>query len=180
MSRELMSKYRTKIIEDFIMIEGYVTAIICKHYLGHLNKDFMREVLFDELCSSGFKANLFEKVLKHNEDVKQPRKYADQFRQMSRYRNYFAHCNTTFADDGFAETPKGIPYPRKQNEYLDIEDVINKFSSICKTLSNDLVEIMDKMGIWFIQVTDKGVLKLVCEDPNKNHSATNEDSKENT
>ena len=63
MSRELLSKYRTKIIEDFIMVEGYVTAIICKHYFGHLNKNFMREVLFDDLCSSGLKANLFEKAL---------------------------------------------------------------------------------------------------------------------
>lgn len=179
MSHELMSKHRTKIIEDFIMIEGYVTAIICKNYLGHLNKDFMREVLFDELCSSGFKANLFEKTLNHNNAVEKPRVYADKFRQMARYRNYFAHCNTTFANDGLTETPRGIPDPRKQNEYLDIEEVINKFSNICEELSNDLVEIMDKMGILFMQDTDTGILTLVCENPNKNDSITTKKKDEN-
>ena len=76
-SHELMSKYRTKIIEDFIMIEGYVAAIICKHYFGHLNNNFLREVLFDDLCSSAFKANLFEKALSRNKEIKKPRVYAD-------------------------------------------------------------------------------------------------------
>ncbi|MFH0783663.1 MAG: hypothetical protein V2B20_17150 [Pseudomonadota bacterium] len=70
MSKQLLTEYRTKIIEDFIKIEGFVNAIICKHYLSYLSKDFMLEVLFDELCSSGFKANILEKALTHNKDVK--------------------------------------------------------------------------------------------------------------
>lgn len=164
MSRELLSKYRTKIIEDFIMVEGYVTAIICKHYLGHLNKNFMREVLFDDLCSSGLKANLFEKALMRNKDIKKPRQYADQFRQLSRFRNYFAHCNTTFSDDGLADTECGIPNSRKQDEYLNIKEIIDKFFTIHEKLSHDLVEIMDTMGILFMQNTDNGQLTLVCED----------------
>lgn len=177
-SRELMSKYRIKIIEDFIMIEGYVTAIICKHYFGHLNNNFMREVLFDELCSSGFKANLFEKVLSRNKEIKKPRVYADQFRQISRYRNYFAHCNTTFSDNGFIDTPSGIPNSRKQDEYLDIKDIIEKFFNIHEELSTNLVEIMDKMGILFMHNTTTGNLVLICEDPNKKDLETTNDTNE--
>jgi hypothetical protein len=160
MSRELMSKYRTKILEDFIMVEGYVCAIICKHYLGKVTNNFMREVLFDELCSSGFKANLFEKVLikTHN-----PRDYANKFRQLSRFRNYFAHCNTTFSDSGLEESPSGVPDPRNKDKFLNIEEMISKFNEICIELSKELIEIMDKMGIWFIHDDEKGVMQVICE-----------------
>ena len=163
MSRDLMSKYRTKIIEDFIMVEGYVCAVICKHYLGKVTNNFMREVLFDELFSSGLKANLFEKALKQNKDILKPREYADKYRQLSRYRNYFAHCNTTFSDNGIEDTPDGVPDPRNKDKYLNIEDIIKNFNKICADLSCDLIEIMDKMGIWFIHDDEKGIMKLVCE-----------------
>jgi hypothetical protein len=173
MSRELMTRYRTKIIEDFIMIEGYVNAIICKHYFGHLNKDFMLEVLFDELCSTALKANLLEKALNQNPDIKTPRMYADQFRQMSRYRNYFAHCNSTISESGLQETPSGIPDPRKPNRYLNIDEMIKQFSEMCKSLSDNLIDIMDKMGILFIQDTDKGVLRLIFENPKDSKASSN-------
>jgi len=161
-----MSKYRTKIIEDFIKVEGYVCAIICKHYLGKVTNNFMREVLFDELCSSGFKANLFEKVLIINNN---PREYANKFRQLSRYRNFFAHCNTTFSDSGFEESPSGVPDPRNKDKFLNIEEIIAKFNEICTELSNELIEIMDKMGIWFIHDDEKGVMKVICEAKDFSH-----------
>jgi hypothetical protein len=163
MSKDLMSKYRTKIIEDFIMVEGYVCAIICKYYLGKVKINFMREVMFDELFSSGLKANLFEKVLSQNEDIKNPREYADHFRQLSRYRNYFAHCNTTFAENGTSDTLSGVPDPRHKDRYLNIDEIIKKFSEICKNLSQELIELMDKMGIWFIHDDEKGFLQIICE-----------------
>ncbi|CAK8715229.1 MAG: hypothetical protein CDV28_1283 [Candidatus Electronema aureum] len=163
MSRDIMSKYRTKIIEDFINIEGYVCAIICKQYLGKVTQDFMREVLFDELFSSGLKANLFEKVLKRNKDIQKPREYADQFRQLSRYRNFFAHCNTTFSDDGTDGTLGRVPDPRNQDKYLNIEDIIKNFTEIYTKLSKDLIEIMDKMGIWFMHDDETGITTLICE-----------------
>jgi hypothetical protein len=110
------------------MVEGYVCAIICKHYLGKVTNNFMREVLFDELFSSGLKANLFEKVLKQNKDIPNPKGYADQFRRLSRYRNFFAHRNITFSDDGLDDTPSGVPDPRNKDKYLNIEEIIKKGS----------------------------------------------------
>ena len=47
MSREILTKFRTKVIEDFIMIEGYTNTIISKHYLGVVSKKFFWEVLQD-------------------------------------------------------------------------------------------------------------------------------------
>ena len=174
MPHALMSKYRTKIIEDFIMIEGYVTAIICKHYLGYINNEFMREVLFDDQCNSAFKANLLEKVLSRNEITKKPREFADKFRRISKFRNYFAHCNTTFSNNGLKGTPNGIPNSKKQDEYLNIQEIIDKFFNISKELSENLTNIMDKMGILFMQDTDTGTLLIICE------ATTNTESVDNT
>ena len=167
MSKELMTKYRTTIIENFIKIEGYVTAIICKHYFGRLTKDIMLEVFGDELCNTGFKANLLEKVFSNYPEVKKPREYADKFRQMARIRNHFAHCNSTVSLTPFKESSFGVPDPRKPNKYLNIEQIIKKFSELDKTMSEKLVDFMDKMGLHFIQDTDKEVLSLIFEDPKK-------------
>jgi hypothetical protein len=56
MSRNILTKFRTKVIEDFIMIEGYVNTIISKHYLGVVSKKFFWEVLQDELFNFGLRA----------------------------------------------------------------------------------------------------------------------------
>ncbi|MHB8789042.1 MAG: hypothetical protein ACYDBT_04115 [Desulfobulbaceae bacterium] len=167
-SHQLLSKYRTAIIEDFIKIEWYATAIICKHYIGYINNNFMREVLSDDLCSTALKANLLEKALNRNKEIKKPRIYADKFRQLSKYRNYFAHCNSIFADDGFLDSPNGVPNSKKQDEFLDIEKIINDFFSIHKELSTFLLDIMMKMEIIFAQNTKTGDVIIVCEDLNQN------------
>lgn len=164
MSRELMSRYRTNIIEEFIKIEGFVSAIICKHYLGYVGKAFMLDILFDELCSSGLKANILRKTLVHYIEVKDARKCVDKFRQAARIRNYFAHCNTTVVESGLDCAPCGIPDPREPSDFLDIEKAISSFTEIITTMSVDLLEIMDKMGILFIQDTDKGVVEFIFED----------------
>jgi len=164
MSRELMSRYRTTIIEDFIKIEGYVTAIICKHYLGYVGKEFMLDILFDELCSTGLKANILGKTLVHYVEVKDARKCVEKFRKAARIRNYFAHCNTTFSETGLDCAPSGIPDPRQPSEFLDIEKAISSFTEIINTMSADMLDIMDKMGILFIEDTDKGVVELIFED----------------
>ena len=163
MHREILTKYRTKVIEDFIMIEGYVNAIICKHYIGRVDKSFMHEVMFDELCSSGFKANILEKVLMSNQLADKPRTFADDFRQLSRIRNHFAHCNTSFFDNASENAVGGIPDPRKPYNYLDVKDEKEKFSQMTKVMAESLIEIMDKMGILFIHDTDKGIVTIACE-----------------
>ena len=63
MSREILTKYRTKVIEDFIKIEGYINTIICMHYLGCLSVKFFWQVLQDELFNFGLRVNILEKIL---------------------------------------------------------------------------------------------------------------------
>ena len=76
------------------------------------------------------------------------------------------------------DTPSGIPNSKKQDEFLDIKGIIDKFFSIHGKLSTDLLEIMDKMGILFMRNTDTGNLALICEDPKKNKLETTNDSNE--
>lgn len=165
MSHDILTRYRTKVIEDFIMIEGYVNAIICKHYLGHINREFMLEVLFDELCGAGFKANVLEKVLQNKNLVGKPHDLAEKFRQMSRIRNYFAHCNTAVFEGISEESGGGVPHPRKPHGYLDVEKEKEKFFELVQFLGDSLIEAMDQMGVIFIHDTDTGVLSIACEEP---------------
>lgn len=180
MSQKLMSKHRTQIIEDFIRIEGFVSAIICKHHLGHIANEFMREVLFNEYCNTGFKASILEKALTHYPEIvaesiancddssmKNQIDIANKFRQMARIRNYFAHCNTTFSGNPIEGTPDDIPDPKSSNKNLDVENVLKTFSSLNKTMSNILVSIMDKLGILFMTNTDNDDCIIVFENPSK-------------
>lgn len=164
MSNGTITRYRTKVIEDFIMIEGYVNAIICKHYLGQVRKTFMLEVLFDELCSSGLKANILEKVFQKYPSITHPREHADTFRRMSRIRNYFAHCNSTYSKNSPEGIVGGIPDPRHPNEYLDVDKELRTFTEHVTRMSETLLNLMDDMGIFYVQDTDKGMVSVLCED----------------
>lgn len=73
MSRAILTKYRTKVIEDFIMIEGYVNTIISKHHLGIVSKRFFLEVLIDEYFNFGLRANILEKALHDVSFVEKPK-----------------------------------------------------------------------------------------------------------
>lgn len=63
MSREILTKYRTKVIEDFIMIEGYMNIIISWYFLGKVSKKFFWDLLSDEYFNFGLRANVIEKIL---------------------------------------------------------------------------------------------------------------------
>ena len=193
MSREILTKYRTKVIEDFIKIEGYVNTIICMHYLGCLSVKFILQVLQDELFNFGLRVNILEKILATLLSSKKDfQRTIEDLRRLSKIRNYFAHCNTSFFEPPkeieidetqrsevtaqvdietrlkeFEELEKkvmesakgGVPHPKKMNEYLDFKVLYKEFEGKYKPVEEHLVQIMDKMGIWF-KMDDNGNMTI--------------------
>ena len=78
MSRKILVKYRSKVIEDTITIEGYANAIITMHYLGTLSEAFFWDVLQDELFNNGLRINILEKVLVNRGYIKQAKEIIDK------------------------------------------------------------------------------------------------------
>lgn len=162
MSRTELVKYRSKVIEDSIMIEGYVNAIISKHYLGSISKAFFLDVLQDELFNNGLRINILEKIFVNRSSVPKHKDIIEKIRHISKIRNYFAHCNTSYSEKSNSDSPDGVPHPKKPGQYLDFGEQYSEFSEKLKLVSEALIEIMDKMGIHFTHDTDTGILAIFC------------------
>lgn len=163
MSRAILTKYRTKVIENFIMIEGYVNTIISKHHLGIVSKRFFLEVLQDEYFNSGLRANILEKTLHDISFVEKPKQLIEDLRRLSKIRNYFAHCNTAYFEGPPEAKEVGIPHPKKAAEYLDFEALHKEFEDKVQKVSEQLMQIMDKMGVLFMYDTDTKEMTVVFD-----------------
>ena len=195
MSREILTKYRTKVIEDFIKIEAYVNTIISKHYLGCVSKNFFWEVLQDELFNFGLRCNILEKIIQDISPQKKSKQLIEYLRRLSKIRNYFAHCNTAFFErsnkmekDDVLQSKKtnapvemevlykeveeeikkmdkgGIPHPKKANTFLDFEVLYKEFEENAQKAEEQLIEVMDKMGILFVYDTDSRNMTVIFDE----------------
>jgi hypothetical protein len=164
MSRDILTKFRTKVIEDFIMIEGYVNTIISKHYLGVVSKKFFWEVLQDELFNFGLRSNILEKVFNDISSVEKPKDLIGDLRRLSKIRNYFAHSNTSYFEGPPEARKGGVPHPKKSGEFLDFGVLYKEFEEKVQRVSEQLIQIMDKMGILFKYDTDKKNMTIIFEE----------------
>lgn len=163
MSREILRKYRTKVIEDFIMIEGYINSIISKYYMGKVSKNFFWDVLQDEYFNNGLRINIFKKILDKTSLIDKPNHLIGDLKRLSTLRNYFAHCNTAFYE-GFEDNSKGgIPNTKKTGEYLNFEELYKKFDENFKKVYEQLKQIMDKMEIPYLLDEDTGNVYIPLE-----------------
>lgn len=127
MSREILTKYRTKVIEDFIKIEGYINTIICMHYLGDLSVKFILQVLHDELFNFGLRVNILEKIFKTVSPSKELNCLIDDIRKLSKIRNYFTHCNTSYFEPPEEDVINAVIPSEDEIDKLDIEGKLRKF-----------------------------------------------------
>ena len=160
MPRTELVKWRSKVIEDSIMIEGYVNAIISTHYLGSVSEAFFWDVLQDEMFNNGLRLNILEKIFASLSSVQNQKNIIEKIRRISKIRNYFAHCNTSYSEKSHSDSLAGVPHPKKQGEYLDFGALYSEFSEKLKFVSEALIEIMDKIGIPFMYDTDTGTLTI--------------------
>lgn len=158
MSREILTKYRTKVIEDFIMIEGYINSIISKYYLGKVSKKFFWEVLQDEYFNFGLRANILKKIFEESSLIDKPNHLINDLQRLSKLRNYFAHYNTAFYE-GFEDTSRGgIPHPKKTGEYLNFEEIYKEFDEKIRNVAEQLIQVMDKLGILFMSDETRNII----------------------
>lgn len=127
MSREILTKYRTKVIEDFIKIEGYINTIICMNYLGCLSAKFYLQVLEDELFNFGLRVNILEKIFKTISPSKELNRLIDDIRRLSKIRNYFAHCNSCIFEPPDEIEIDKVPLSEEAITQGDIEARLNEF-----------------------------------------------------
>ncbi len=164
MSREILTKYRTKVIEDSIMVEGYMNIIISWYFLGKVSKKFFWEFLSDEYFNFGLRVNILERILLKSALVEKPEQIIEDLRRLNKIRNYFAHCNTAYFE-GIEENDRGgIPHPKKTGEYLDFEAIYKEFESKIKIITAILIEIMDKVGVKFSHDTNKNIMTIAFDE----------------
>jgi len=179
MSRDILTKFRTKVIEDFIMIEGYTNTIISKHYLGVVSKKFFWEVLQDELFNFGLRANILEKIFQSMSYFEKPKRLKDfisDLRRLSKIRNYFAHSNTSYFEGPPEAKKGGVLHPKKAGEFLDFDMLYKEFEGKVQKVSEHLMKIMDKMGVLFIYDTDKKYMTIILENLKKSDGSSEDAS----
>lgn len=179
MSRDILTKFRTKVIEDFIMIEGYVNTIISKHYLGVVSKKFFWEVLQDELFNFGLRANILEKIfqsMSYFEKPKQLNDFISDLRRLSKIRNYFTHSNTSYFEGPPEAKRGGVLHPKKASEFLDFNMLYREFEEKVQKASEQLMQIMDKIGVLFMYDTDKKNMTIILEENLKKSGGFSEDA----
>lgn len=142
--RELISKYRSEVIERTINVEWLINAIISQHYFKRVVRPFLLEVLYDEYFSFGLRRRILEKIVK---DFDQ-RKLQD-LNRVNRIRNYFAHCNQEFFEG--AELPENsaegkVIDPRRLDRAIDFEELHDEFAKIVGGLEQYLVSVCLSMG----------------------------------
>jgi hypothetical protein len=82
-----VSNYRAEVIEKTIALESLISVAITINYFGHINQDFLLEVLYDENFNSGLKLNILKKAFPDKID----NKVENKIRKIFGTRNIFAH-----------------------------------------------------------------------------------------
>jgi hypothetical protein len=140
MEKELLSKYRSDVIEKFINIETIVNAIICQYYFKKVVMNFFFDVLYDEYFSFGFKRKILEKIIKEPN-----RKKIDDLNRLSNIRNYFVHRNQEIVENK-PEAKAIIPDPKNTRKGIDFEGLYRELLIKEKEVTEYLADIFSKLG----------------------------------
>lgn len=146
MDEQLISKYRSEVIERFINIEWIINAIICQHYFKRVITPFILEVLYDEHFSFALKRRILEKIV---EDL-DSRKLHD-LNRANTIRNYFAHCNQQIIEGSDLTTEGKVIDPRKIDKAIDFENLHHEFMAIAGGVEEYLMSIYRQKGGMFVK-----------------------------
>lgn len=138
-AKEELSKFRLKVMEEFINIELIINLIISQHYFGLAKRDFMLNVLYDDMFTFALRRNILEKIL------------GDRFREIdtdlhmiNKIRNIFAHRSQQVLVHRGAEMV--VPNPKKPGEELDFRRLYEEFNERAPRVKKHLTKIYGEMG----------------------------------
>ena len=124
----IISGYRSEVIEKFINIEWLMNVIISQYYFKKVVSTFVFYFLYDVNCTFALKRNVLQKIAPSFSEL-------EVLNRLNNIRNYFAHCNQEFFEG--SEKPKA----GEKGKVLDPKDTKNEinFESLYK-------EFMEKEG----------------------------------
>ncbi len=146
MNEQMISKYRSEVIERFINIEWIINAIICQHYFKRVLKPFLLEVLYDEYFNFGLKRRILEKIVENIDNSK-----LNDLNRVNTIRNYFAHYNQQIIEGSDPKVEGIIFDPRKIDRPVDFEKLHKEFMSIAGGVEEFLIIIYKQKGGEYIK-----------------------------
>lgn len=158
MDDEVISKYRSEVIERTINVEWIMNIIISQHYLKRVVKPFILEVLYDEYFNFALKRRILEKIVESFDSGK-----LQVLNRINTIRNYFAHCNQRLFEgtDIPTEEDEGkIVDPRRPDRAINFEKQYKEFMSIIDDLEKYLVTIYLEKGGELYTLSDSKVVEV--------------------
>jgi len=141
MDEQLISKYRSEVIERFINIEWIINSIISQHYFDRLSFPFVFEVLYDEYFNFSLKRRILEKIVKNMDNGK-----VQDLNRVNTIRNYFAHCNQLIIFGENLKIEGKVVDPRKLDRTIDFEILYKEFMTVAGGLEEYLANIYKQKG----------------------------------
>lgn len=130
-----LASMRGEILERFANIERLTDFVISQNYFGCIKKDFVLQVLYDELFSFGMKVKIVSKIPGNNPNT-------DALRKINKIRNRFAHSGITLNEyvdpadhskGSIIKTPKpdkldsDIDYSADYKEFMELAPLIEEY-----------------------------------------------------
>ena len=140
MENDLISKYRSEVIERFINLEWLINAIISQHYFNNVYLQFMLEVLYDENFPFSLRKNILVKICPSFD-----KKILQKIYRLNTIRNYFSHCNQEIIELNNPTEGKVID-PRNLNCSIDFEMLYQEFMSEIGEIEEYLSSIYKSKG----------------------------------
>ena len=137
-----LRELRADVIEKFINIEIFLTAILSQFYFGRVRKDFVFDFLYDEYCSFALKRRVLFKVAPELRSVPQ---FEQDLNRLNTIRNYFAHLRIWVSPPD-ADGPQRIPDPRNFERSVDFQALYEEFCKKAPRVVDVLVEQFKKLG----------------------------------
>jgi len=138
---EEVSRCRAEVIERAINVESIIDSVICQHYFGHLRREFLLEVLYDEHFSFALKRLILEKIVSLEPAV------VGSINRLNTIRNYFAHCAQEIIEgpDPLSGEAR-VPDPRKPDRSVDFKALHAEFMSQVGDVEEQLGKVFRSLG----------------------------------
>jgi len=144
MEKEIISKYRSDVIEKSINIEFIINMIISQHYFKKVVNNFIFELLYDVCCNYRLKRNVLKKIIPEIDKTK-----LNDMDRLNSIRNYFAHCNQEYFKQTEKPTPNSVGVilnPHNLEKYIDFQLLYEEFINKEKDVVQYLLEILKNKG----------------------------------
>lgn len=143
MNDKEITEIRGLVIDRAIHFETLVSTIISQHYLKRVAMPFIKEVLYDESFTLGFKLKI---LLKTSPEL--GGKVEQQLRRMITIRNICAHVGLRLSSHPGADGESHIPDFKKGGE-VDFGRLWAEYKELDESVLGVLMKLIESKGVLF-------------------------------